>query len=104
LKRVPESQYITITAYVFVERNILSFQRDTANKVAFDIWRNGARRLVAPSVMEQTINFANWTLSHKDMQMDMLLLFDGFTLEYKGAYTAAYLYARMMIEINCGFM
>jgi hypothetical protein len=99
---VPESQYITITAYVFVERNILSFQRDTAYKVAFDIWRKGARRLVTPSVMEQTINFADWILSYKDLQMDMVLLFDGFTLEYKGAYSAAYLYAWMMIETFLG--
>jgi hypothetical protein len=95
---VPESQYIKITGYAFVERNILSFQRDIPDKAAFENWKNGLRRLVRPSDMEQMIKFADHVLSNEDMQMDMVLLFDGFTLEYKGAYTAAYLYAWMMIE------
>lgn len=99
---MPESQDVTITAYAFVERNILSFQRDKADKTAFGISKNGGRRLVRPSAMEQTIEFAHRVLSNKDMQMDMVLLFDGFTLEYKGAYTAAYLDAWMMIETFLG--
>jgi hypothetical protein len=36
------------------------------------------------------------------MDMDLILLFDGFTLYYKGAYTTAYLYGWMMIETFIG--
>jgi hypothetical protein len=57
---------------------------------------------MTPTMMEQTIQFADGVLSNQDLHMDLILLFDGFTLYYKGAYTAAYLYGWMMIETFVG--
>jgi hypothetical protein len=98
---VPDTNYIKIVGYTEIERNILSLQRDGDDR-AFEIWKNSHRRLITPSMMEQTINFADKVLSNKDLYMDLVLLFDGLTLKYRGAYTAAYLYSWMMIETFLG--
>lgn len=92
---------IAITNRVIVERNIFSLQRDGDYK-AFENWKTIPRRLMTPTTMQQTIQFADSVLSNQDLHMDLILLFDGFTLYYKGAYTAAYLYGWMMIETFIG--
>jgi hypothetical protein len=94
---VPGNQYIDIMGYALIERNVISFQRDGDNQT-FD----RPRKLVTPRKMKQTINFANSVLSNKDIHIDLILLFDGFTLHYKEAHTAAYLYGWMMIETFLG--
>ena len=98
---IPNSRYISITSRAIVERNIFSLQRDGDDQ-AFENWKTIPRRLITPTMMEQTIQFADDVLSNQDIHMDLILLFDGFTLYYKGAYTAAYLYGWMMIETFVG--
>jgi hypothetical protein len=94
---IPNSGFIRIVGYAFVERNIFSLQRDKNNET-FEEWKNKLRKLVRRDEMIQIIKFAYWILQNNDLHMDLILLFDGYTLYHRGAFTASYLYGWMMIE------
>jgi hypothetical protein len=92
------SEFIRIVGYAFVERNIFSLQRDK-NDQSFEEWKNVYnRKLITRDEMIKIIQFAYWILQRNDLHMDLILLFDGYTLYYRGAFTASFLYGWMIIE------
>jgi hypothetical protein len=95
---IPNSEFIRIVGYVFVERNIFSLQRDK-NDESFEEWKNVYnRKLITRDEMIKIIQFAYWILQKNDLHMDLILLFDGYTLYHRRAYTASYPYGWMIIE------
>jgi hypothetical protein len=92
------SEFIRIVGYAFVERNIFSLQRDK-NDQSFEEWKNVYnRKLITRDEMIKIIQFAYWILQRNDLHMDLILLFDGYILYYRGAFTASFLYGWMIIE------
>jgi hypothetical protein len=94
---VPAKEQVRFVGYVLVERNVFYLQRDEKNE-NFEKWQSSPRTAVSQEDIIKTIRFAYWIPQNKDLHTDLLLLFDGFTLFNKGAYTASYLYSWMMIE------
>jgi hypothetical protein len=64
---IHDSQYIAITNRAIVERNIFSLQRDGDYTFAFENWKTIPRRLMTPTMMQRTIQFADSVLSNQDL-------------------------------------
>lgn len=81
-----------------VERNMFSFMRD--NEVTYPIWRFIPMRTAITSDQFRTMVFQGYLVlsRHQELNRDLLLLFEGYTLLSKGALNGAYLYGWMMIE------
>lgn len=85
---------ISITFIVFLERNFGYLLRKRK-----DDWFNKKhRQLITINEIERLVNFCKYISDKKDARLDLVLLFEGYTLSYRGGYTAGYLFGWMIIE------